>query len=294
MPTPAPHRILVTGATGNLGRHVCRGLLERGHDVRATDRKFVADFPVPIELGDLLDEFFVHRVTQGCDSVVHLGNHPNRFAGPSDQRLLGENVAMNANVFCAAFNSNVECIVFASSVQVALKAAGSHLQPPLPIPYLPIDGDAPADPGTNPYGLSKEFAERMLRIQCSERPTLSATSLRFPMLPDPRWLERLRDPNGIPRRALNFGECITHLSLSDAGDLVSRVIERRLAGYHQYFPAVSAEITNLSLAALIGEMYSDIPLRQPREALTSLVDCSRLETDLDWAPTSELRVTLTD
>ena len=113
--------IVVTGATGKLGSAVCRALLDRNWRVRATVRRFAKDFPARITVGDLRDEAFAYRVLEDADTVVHLGNHPNQFAGPSPQRLLSENTAMNANVFHAARDLAVRSIVFASSVQVMLR-----------------------------------------------------------------------------------------------------------------------------------------------------------------------------
>lgn len=284
-------RILVTGATGRLGVHVCQALTAAGHQVRASDKKFGA-LPCPLILGELLDEHFVYRVLDGCDSVVHLGNHPNRDAGPSPQRLMAENVAMNANVFSAAVDLGVECIVFASSVQVMLRQASSGMEPPHPVPYLPIDGDAATDPADNPYALSKEFGERMLRLHCQQHPELSATALRFPMLPPAWWVERLTDPRGVPRSALNYGECLAYLTLPDAAELVGRVVARRKRGYHQYFPALSLQIENQPLATLIAERYADVPSRHDAQELPSLIDISRLELDLGFRPKQRLSVRL--
>jgi uncharacterized protein YbjT (DUF2867 family) len=49
-------RVLVTGATGHVGRHVVRRLAEAGHDVRAMTRNPDAAFPPGVEVvrGDLL------------------------------------------------------------------------------------------------------------------------------------------------------------------------------------------------------------------------------------------------
>lgn len=288
------HRVLVTGAAGKLGKWVCRALADRGHEVRATDQCFNRELPHGAALGDLLDEHFVYRVLTGCDSVVHLGNHPNRFAGPSAQRLLAENTAMNANVFQAAVDLGVGCIVFASSVQVMLRYAGAAHPTPIPVPYLPLDGAAPPDPGNNPYAQSKEFGERMLELHAAQHPGLSTTALRLPMLPLESWVARMTSERGIERQSLNFAECLSHLLLPDAGDLIARVVEKRLPGYHQYFPAVSAHVRNRSVPELVSEMYASAPLKRPLEQLDALVDASEVWRELDWEPSHRMSVTLLD
>jgi uncharacterized protein YbjT (DUF2867 family) len=47
--------ILVTGATGNVGRHIVAGLLAAGEKVRAVSRRPKPDLPVGVEAvhGDL-------------------------------------------------------------------------------------------------------------------------------------------------------------------------------------------------------------------------------------------------
>src|SRR5690606_5226888 len=169
-------------------------------------------------------------------AVVHLGNHPHAGAGPSRQGILAENTAINANVFYAAADRGVKTIVFASSVQAMLRCSGSRGEGPFEgVPYFPLDGAAPTNPGSNPYGLSKEFGERLLRLACEADDNLSATSLRFPMLPDESWLERIAQ--GIHPSSLNWADCITYLPFPEAATLIALVVERNLSGYSQYFPA---------------------------------------------------------
>ncbi len=285
-------RIVVTGASGKLGGHVCRELVRRGHDVRATDKRFADDFPTPLELGDLLDEHFVYRLLEDCDTVVHLGNHSHPGASPSKPRLLGENVQMNANVFCAAVDQGAQCIVFASSIQAVLRLAGDGHKPPYPIPYLPLDSDLPTDPANNPYALSKEFGERMLRLHCDNHAELSGTVLRFPMLPPELWVKQLTAPSGLPAEALNLGECLAYLSLEDAASIVAHVVERRLVGYHQYFPALSMAPRNSSPQQLIERFYPTIPLKRPAAEIDSLIDISNLERELNWQPMRRISITL--
>jgi nucleoside-diphosphate-sugar epimerase len=287
-----PATILVTGATGRLGTAVCRALLEKGKNVRATDFRFAKDFPVRVELGDLRDELFVYRVMEGIEAVVHLGNHPNQFAGPSPQRLLSENVAMNANVFLAAQQYGVRAIVFSSSVQAMVRRDEQARHQPASIAYLPMDAELPPNPGSNTYGLSKEFAERQLRLVAADDPALSVTAIRFPMLAT-EWLVRRFTSGRLPLDFLDFAECTAHLFLSDAGALVAEIVERRLPGYHQYFPAQTMDLHGYSVREMLRDRYAHVPLRKPLEEFTELadlIDISAISRELGWVPKERIVV----
>jgi nucleoside-diphosphate-sugar epimerase len=289
-------KVLVTGAAGKLGSEVCAHLLEHGYQVVASDRRHRPGLPLPLQLVDLRDDIDVYNLLEGCEAVVHLGNHPNLYAAASPQRLLSENTAMNANVFRAAMDHGILRIVFASSVQAMIKIDnGLRVEEPFPIPYLPLDGAAPANPGMNFYGLSKEFAERLLQQSSKAEPRLRATSLRFPGLVNQAWLDRAAaGGRPAPRASFNFGELLAYLTFSDAAGLVRAVLEQQKPGYHQYYPAQCLQVRGLSVAALVAQHYPHVPLHQPLERLESLVDISALADDLGWAPTSSISVAFAD
>lgn len=286
-------KIFVTGAAGKLGSVTVRVLVEAGHDVRATDRKFVAGTP-RIESSDLLDEHTLYGLMEGVEAVVHLGNHPNRFAGPSPQRILAENVAMNANVFSAALDLGVRRIVFSSSIQVMLKTDGIRTDRSS-IPYLPLDGNAPANPGLNPYALSKQFAEEHLQTASRELAELSATSLRFPMLVGEWWSRRIDTNLGRLRQdELHLNEATAHLTFHDAARVILAAVERQLPGYHCYFPAQTLDITNRTPAEIARTFFPGVRLAVPEAELSELVDRSALERELDYRARDRFRVTLRD
>jgi nucleoside-diphosphate-sugar epimerase len=284
-------KVLVTGATGQLGTQVCKELCQRGHDVLGTDQRFTAELAVPLKLADLRQADAVYPLLEGREALVHLGNIPRLGTGPSPQVVLSENVAMNANVFRAAADLGVGRIVFASSLQAMIRLEeGRALDAAPKVPYFPLDGGAPADPGHNFYGLSKEFGERLLRVQSERFPELACTALRFPMLAGDWFYERLKAPLSLSR--LNFREALTYLDFSDAATLVALVLERQGAGYHQYFPAQALRLAGYSVARTLSEFFADTPLRRPADQIESLVDLSALERDVGFRPGPPVTVQL--
>jgi len=278
-------KVLVTGAAGRLGSAVCSQLAEAGYDIKATDYKHREGLPVKLVHADLRDEIAVYGLLEGCDAVAHLGNHPNLFSGPSPQRVLAENTAMNANVFRAALDVGIRRIVFASSVQAILKVPNGMRAENYAIPYLPMDGSEPRNPGSNFYALSKEFGERMLQELSLAEPELVATSLRFPVLIGENWIDRFTGGGKpIARSSFNFGELLGYLMFSDAAELVRATLEKQLPGYHQYYPAQTLEVRGVSMPDLIREFYPSVPLRRPLEEIDRLVDLSAITSALGWAP----------
>jgi len=70
-------RVLLTGATGFVGRALGEELVRRGHTVRALVRRESGD-RIPagsgweVSMGDILDTHACLRAVTGCDAVVHL------------------------------------------------------------------------------------------------------------------------------------------------------------------------------------------------------------------------------
>src|SRR5216683_5267334 len=65
--------VLVTGASGFLGWHIARLLVERGHRVRALLRAGSRIDGIDVErvTGDLRDADSLHRAAAGCSLVFH-------------------------------------------------------------------------------------------------------------------------------------------------------------------------------------------------------------------------------
>jgi uncharacterized protein YbjT (DUF2867 family) len=79
-------RVLVTGATGFVGREVVQELLKRGHEVRALVRrgslkKLKNEPGVEVFPGDCLHPETVAPAAAGCDAVIHLVGIIREFPG---------------------------------------------------------------------------------------------------------------------------------------------------------------------------------------------------------------------
>ena len=135
----------MTGATGFIGSHLVRALLERGDDVRVTVRatssdEALAGLDVARATADLGDRAALRRAARGVERVFHAAGTTNLRMGPD--RLGRINVEGTRNVLEACLAAEVERVVHVSSVAAIgpARRGGAlderHVRPgPLGIPY---------------------------------------------------------------------------------------------------------------------------------------------------------------
>ena len=110
---------LVTGATGFIGGHVTRFLIERGDEVRALVRPgsevvSLEGLDVAITRGDVADRGAVRRALRGVDRVFHLAGTTNLRLSRAEVFAL--NVEGTRNVLEEALRSGAQRVVYTSSV----------------------------------------------------------------------------------------------------------------------------------------------------------------------------------
>ncbi len=110
--TPAPRRVVLTGAAGRIGRAVSPVLADRWDLVR-TDR--VADGAERVEALDVTDLDACRAAFAGADAVVHLAGNPSPKA--TFDELLSPNLVGPYAVARAAADAGVRRLVLASSLR---------------------------------------------------------------------------------------------------------------------------------------------------------------------------------
>lgn len=146
--------VLVTGATGFVGWHVARKLLERGSRVRVLvrDPRRLRELDgVEASVGDLRDPESLESAVDGCSIVYHVAADYRLWArNPSE--LYRSNVDGTRNLLAACRKAGVERVVYTSTVGcIGVPEGGIG------------DEDKPVSIGdmTGPYKRSKFMAEQV-------------------------------------------------------------------------------------------------------------------------------------
>ena len=144
--------VLLTGASGLLGRLLTRRLGELGWRLRLTD---LQEFPDALPTGasftrlDLEDRAGVLAVAEGCNFILHFGGVSTE---QSFEAILGPNLRGTFHVYEAARREKAR-VVYASSVHVVGLYERS----------VKLDHDCSLRPDGY-YGLSKAYGELLARV----------------------------------------------------------------------------------------------------------------------------------
>ena len=303
--------VLVTGATGFLGRAVVEHLAARGRKVRAAVRRETARWPAgvePVLVGDLSDATDWSQALRDVGAVVHCAARAHVLKETATDPL-AEFRAVNTEATLAlarqAAAAGVRRFVFISSIGVnGAETRGT-----------PFRHDDPPHPHS-PYAVSKHEAEQGLRAISAET-GLEVVVVRPPLIigPDPKGnlatLERIIG-KGLP---LPFGMVTRNrrdlVSLPTLCDLIDVVLDHPAAAGETFLVSDGDPISTRTLlermATARGRPIALLPvppalLALPlklagRSAMAAQlfgdleVDIDHTRRTLDWTPTGQTAAT---
>ncbi len=149
-------KILITGANGFIGAHLCQELSSRKIDFRATARNANENNYADFVSCDLETTESLNQLMDGCDIVVHLAGRAHVTSDDSQEKYRIANESVTHQLANAAAQNGIARFVYLSSIKVN----GESTSPGLPI----RSSDTPS-PQDN-YGRSKLAAEQVLQEIC--------------------------------------------------------------------------------------------------------------------------------
>ena len=282
-------RILITGATGGLGKALVREALERGHHVRASGRDTSAGKVleamgarfVPCDL--CASQANLRQLTDGCQSVIHAAALSASWGERSDFER--SNVKATRMLLDCADAADVTRFVFISSpsIYAALRdriGIGSN--------------DAPSRPPLNHYARTKLEAERL--VLAHNRDGMATCAIR------PRALVGKEDRVILPRLVEMASR--RRLPLPGGGNALIEMTDLRDAAWaiceaEERAPEIAGKAINISggkptpvkqvadaLAAVLGKspQLVSLPLPVARALATVLERTAQLAGMKDEPP----------
>jgi nucleoside-diphosphate-sugar epimerase len=266
-------KLLLTGATGRVGRHLLPRLVAQGHDVRAVARDEAGATQVkaagaePV-LADLLDPDGYRDALPGRDAVVHLAAVLRSTDAAEIRRA---NLDATRRLADATLEAGVGRFVAASTTLVYPGGLGR--------PATEDDEPAPP-PDWGVYPATKAEADRGLLALHRDR-GLGVRIVRFAFVygeGDPHLAESLRWAGRWPGH-----QRLQLLHHADAAQAVTRVLQAPGIDGRVYNAADESPVTAVELHALNGVPFPDRPAGRP-DLWHAIVDTTRIRRELGFRP----------
>ncbi len=259
-------RVIVTGSSGFLGRHVAARLLGAGHAVRGIDAN-----PPPPHAGDwahvtadLTSLAAALELVRDADAAVHIAAIP-RPTGRTAGEVFHTNVAAAFNVVEATRLAGIPRLVYASSFSVLGYPFGQPFMPPK---ALPVDEATPVH-AQDAYGLSKWLGEEI--VEAAVRGGgISAVSLRMPWVQSPETFATQIGPRRQTADAVR--DLWSYIDVRDAAEGFRLALDWQGEGHLRVFLAADDTYLAEETGPALARALPDVPLQRPLHGCTGLID----------------------
>lgn len=233
-------RVLVTGGTGKIGRHVVDELLARGYQVRVLTSKPVAGATTHDRLEwcrlDFQKSLDFDSLVRGCAAVIHLAAESS-----VNERMQRSNVAATRALAEASERAGVRVFCYTSSITVY--GSSRHRRVPEDSPVLTTDRDVRSEYWARErmrcYGRTKLQGEFAI---CTLAQNVEYIILRLAVVIDIQDLIKLRDWSKA-RKHLSGSSHAHHIYVYDVVDAILWFMER---GLRRDNPLAGVSTFNLS------------------------------------------------
>ncbi|MDA3800230.1 MAG: GDP-mannose 4,6-dehydratase [Kiritimatiellae bacterium] len=302
-------KILITGAAGFVGRHMINELLTANHQIIAFDQMFPKDFYDSEEIVKVTGNILDQNCINGCvadytpDACIHLAGIAFVPVGATSPGLVYDiNISGTVNILNA-----FKDIVPGSRV---LTVSSANVYEATPYDGTPLKECSPLS-AISPYGLSKIASDNATiawynkyKLETiSVRPGNHTGPMQSPNFVVPNFANQLvKIAKGEQPGLLNVGNLDSKRSFSDVRDIVRAyrlLLEKGTPG-QQYNVTSNNPVSIKSILNKLMELISVNPKIQIDTAKfrptdeSPLLDITKIEKDVNWAPEYTLDKTLED
>lgn len=271
-------RVIVTGSSGFLGRHVAAHLARAGHALTGIDVS-----PPPPGVGgwqhvsaDLSQYAAALELIREADAVVHIAAIP-RPTGRTAGDVFHTNVAAAFNVVEATRLARIPRLVYASSFSVLGYPFGEPFAPPQ---SLPVDEASPVRP-QDAYGLSKWLGEEIVEAAVRQG-GLTAVSLRMPWVQSP---ETFFAQIGSRRKTTEaVRDLWGYIDVRDAAESFRLALGWEGSGHLRAYVAAADTYLDEPTAAALARALPQVPLGRPLDGHAGLIGIDKAGSELGFVP----------
>ena len=274
--------VVVTGASGKLGRAVVAELAVHGYDVVTTDRTPPpSGQPGSFTRADLTDLGQVVELLTGVDerhdhvdAVVHLAAIPAPGLFTSGATF-ANNIPATFNVFQAAKIARIAKVVWASSETVL------GLPFDVPPPYVPVDEEYRVLPNST-YSVGKAVEEELAHHFARWNPELSIIALRFSNVMAPA--DYAEFPTWQDDPTARHWNLWGYIDARDGAQAVRLAVESPLVGFEAFIIANADTVMQRPSADLVAEVFPGVPVHGELVGTQTLLGIEKARRLLGYSP----------